>query len=104
MSITVDPIRPCIGAIVHADRAALCNDDTVRAVRDALETHHVLVFPRIHLTDEEQLAFTDRLGTRVNYARNFPNSDVPMEDVYRVSFDSTHNDSKEFVQGTFFWH
>jgi len=104
MSITVEPIKPAIGAVVHVDRARLCDAETVRAVREALEKHSVLVFPRLDLTDAEQLAFTDSLGTRVNFPRYMPNSSRRMDDIYRVGFDDTFDDRKEFVQGTFFWH
>ena len=104
MNVTVDPIKPAIGAIVHVDRSALCEESTVRAVEAAIEQHSVLVFPRLNLTDDEQLAFTDRLGTRVNYTQNVSNTDAPAQGVYRVSFDAALNNRKEFVQGTFFWH
>ncbi len=104
MRIAVEPIKPSIGGIVHVDRAALCDEDVVHTIKDALEERSVLVFPRIGLTDEEQLAFTDRLGTRVNFARNFRDPGIPVPDVYQVSFDAAYNDRKEFVQGTYFWH
>src|SRR5579871_4206577 len=104
MSVTVNAIKPSIGATLQVDRAALLEQSTVRSVEEALQQYSVLVFPRLGLTDEEQLAFTDRLGTRVNHARRASNAGAPIEDVYRVGFDSTLNDRKEFVQGTFFWH
>lgn len=104
MRIAVEPIKPSIGGVVHVDRAALCDEDVVHTIKDALEDRSVLVFPRIGLSDAEQIAFTDTLGTRVNYARNFRDTQVPIPDVYQVSFDAALNDRKEFVQGTYFWH
>jgi hypothetical protein len=34
-------------------------------VLDEIEERGVLVFPRVNLSDAEQLAFTDKLGTRL---------------------------------------
>jgi alpha-ketoglutarate-dependent taurine dioxygenase len=60
----------------------------------------VLVFPRISLNDEEQLALTDRLGTRVNFIRRMGSA----SDVYKITLDPKVEPFPEYVQGTFFWH
>ena len=67
MSVTIEAIKPHIGGIVHADKAQLCDDDVVQACKDALEDRGVLVFPKINLTNAEQLAFTDKFGLRVKF-------------------------------------
>ena len=66
MRAKIEPLTPHTGALVQVERAHLCDDEVVRACLDALETRGVLVFPRIGLSDDEQLAFTDKLGPRVN--------------------------------------
>lgn len=101
MALTVTNIKPHIGAIVEVDRRSLQNDAVVAQCRELLERRGVLVFPRIGLTDAEQLAFTDRLGTRVDFARLDPNDD---SGIYRISLDPSHNPQAEYVQATFFWH
>ena len=68
-TIRIEKVKPHIGGIVHVSKEHLLDDQTVAAVREALEDRGVLVFPRINLTDAEQLAFTDKLGTRLNYTR-----------------------------------
>ena len=40
-----------------------------RQCMELLDKYHVLVFPRINLTDEEQLTFTDSLGKRLNFSK-----------------------------------
>ena len=101
----IEPIKPHIGGIVHVAKDRLLDDDTVAAVREALEQRGVLVFPRLSLTDAEQLAFTDRLGTRLNYTRKAPGSGAADdEDVYAVTLDKKINMQPEYVLGTFFWH
>ena len=72
MTITIEPVKPAIGGIVHVDRARLLDDETVQAARAALEDRGVLVFPRANLSDEEQLAFTDKFGKRVKFTGTVP--------------------------------
>lgn len=104
MSVTVEAIRPLIGGLVRVDKGRLCGQEMVETVQAALEDRGVLVFPEIHLTDEEQLAFTDRLGARVNFTRRVPGSDATAQDVYKVTLDKEVNDEPDYVLGTFFWH
>jgi alpha-ketoglutarate-dependent taurine dioxygenase len=104
MSIRVEELKPQFGSIVHADKSALLDADTVARCRELLEQRGVLVFPRISLTDTEQLAFTDRLGTRVNYTRSVPGGTAAEADVYKITLDPEINLQPEYVQGTFFWH
>lgn len=104
MGVTIEKIKPWIGGIVHADRKELLDDEVVATVREALEDRGVLVFPRIGLSDEEQLAFTDRLGTRVNFTRSVPGGSGGTPDVYKITLDEEINNEPEYVLGTYFWH
>ena len=102
--IEIEPAKALVGGIVHVDRAHLCDDDVVQTCRAALEERGVLVFPRMNLTDEEQLALTDKMGPRVNFTRTAPGGDQETQDVYKITLDPEENDRPEYVQGTFFWH
>jgi alpha-ketoglutarate-dependent taurine dioxygenase len=103
--VDIERIKPHIGGIVHVTKDHLLDDQTIAAVHDALEDRGVLVFPRLNLTDAEQLAVTDKLGTRLNYNRKAPGSDAAdEEDVYAVTLDKKINYQPEYVLGTFFWH
>ncbi|HTV94770.1 MAG TPA: TauD/TfdA family dioxygenase [Steroidobacteraceae bacterium] len=103
--VRIEPIKPHIGGIVHVTKEHLLDEQTIALVREALEQRGVLVFPRIHLSDTEQLAFTDRLGKRVNYNRKAPGSGAAgEEDVYTITLDKEINTQPEYVLGTFFWH
>ena len=104
-TIRIEPIKAHIGGIVHVTREHLLDDQTSAAVREALEDRGVLVFPRMNLTDAEQLAFTDKLGKRLNYTRKAPGSGTADEkDVYTITLDKEINTQPEYVLGTFFWH
>jgi alpha-ketoglutarate-dependent taurine dioxygenase len=104
MSVKIKPIKPHVGARVLVDKKDLCAPETVEAVRAALEKHGVLVFPQINVSDQEQLAFTDSLGARVNFTKRVPGSDVTAEDVYKITLDRKINTEPDYVLGTFFWH
>lgn len=103
-TVRIEPVKQHIGGIVHVTKEHLLDAETVAAVREALEDRSVLVFPRLHLTDAEQVAFTDRLGKRGSYTQKAPGNDVSSKDVYTVTLDKKLNTQPEYVLGTFFWH
>jgi alpha-ketoglutarate-dependent taurine dioxygenase len=104
-TVRIESIKPHIGGLVHVSKEHLLDDQTVVAVREALEQRGVLVFPRMNLTDAEQLAFTDKLGKRLNYNQKAPGAGADGEkDVYTITLDKKVNTQPEYVLGTFFWH
>jgi len=104
-TVRIEKIKPHIGGIVHVTKEHLLDDQTAAAVHEALEDRGILLFPRMNLTDAEQVAFTDKLGKRVNYNRKAPGSGASEEeDVYTVTLDKKINTQPEYVLGTFFWH
>jgi alpha-ketoglutarate-dependent taurine dioxygenase len=93
--VSFQPIKQHIGSLVNVAKETLCDDDVVSACLEALESRGVLVFPKLGLNDEQQLAFTDKLGTRVNFTK---------EAVYEITLDPKINLEPEYILGTFFWH
>lgn len=104
MTIKFTPAKPLVGSVAEVDKRDLCDDEVIERIRHELENRGVLVFPRIDVTDQEQLAFTDRLGARVNFTRRVPGSDISAEDVYKITLDKSLNTEPDYVLGTFFWH
>jgi alpha-ketoglutarate-dependent taurine dioxygenase len=104
MDFKVENIKPALGAIVHVDKSALTDDEVAKRCAELLEERGVLVFPKINVTDAEQLAFTDKLGARVNFTKTVAGGDVDTQDVYTISLDPKRNPEPEYVLGTFFWH
>lgn len=105
MSVTIEPVKPGIGGIVHVDRAHLLDDATVAVCKQALEDRGVLVFPQANLTDEEQLAFTDKFGKRVKFTGTVPGGEGRASDeLYQITLDEEVNIEPDYVLGTFFWH
>src|ERR1700722_13132968 len=104
-AVHIEKVKPHIGGIVHVSKEHLFDEATAGAVREALEDRGVLIFPRLSLTDTEQLAFTDRLGKRLNYNSKAPGAGADGEkDVYTITLDKKVNFQPEYVLGTFFWH
>lgn len=63
MPITVTPLGPVFGARIGGVKLAGDMDDaTFAAIRAAFDAHSVLVFSDQHLSDEEQIAFSQRFG------------------------------------------
>ena len=61
--ITITPLHPCLGARVDGvDLARPMDDAAFRRISDAFQEHSVLVFHGQRLTDEEQMAFSQRFG------------------------------------------
>ena len=104
MAVSVRSIKPNIGAIIEVERARLLDEAVVAKCLELLEERVVVVFPRIGLTDAEQLAFTDSLGTRVNFTRGLRTTSDIDPDIYRVTLDPKLTPEPEYVQATFFWH
>jgi len=102
--VIVEPIKPAIGAVVHAPRQAFKDPAFARYCMELVERHSALVFPKANLTDEEQLAFTDLLGERVNFTTSVPGGDHAAQDVYTITLDPTLNNEPEYVYGSMFWH
>jgi alpha-ketoglutarate-dependent taurine dioxygenase len=89
-------ITPRIGTEIRADKAALLSGDHAGAIRELLEQRGVLVFPKIGFTDEEQIAFTETLGTFAAEHRG--------EKLYKVSLDSKVNKQADYLKGSLYWH
>lgn len=103
--LTIEKIKPHIGGVVHVDKAHLCDDDVVAACKEALEDRGVLVFPRMNLTDAEQLTFTDKFGERVKFTGTVPGGENKDDnELYKITLDKEFNSEPDYVYGTWFWH
>lgn len=104
MSLNVEIIKPHIGARVHADRKALLSGSAGKELLALVEERGVIVFPRIGLTDAEQLILTEHMGGRSTYSDHAKIADVDTKGVYTVTLDPKENPNPDYVHGTFFWH
>jgi len=104
MAIRYEDVKPMIGARVHAQKSDFLDPEFARECLELLGQKAVLVFPEIGLTDEEQIAFTDMLGIRSDFARRVPDKDGEESDIYRVTLDPEVKEDTQYVLATYFWH
>jgi alpha-ketoglutarate-dependent taurine dioxygenase len=94
--LAFEAIKPNIGARVLNGKDDLLGSAIAGELMDLLERHGVLVFPQIHFTDDEHVAFTCTLG---KFAR-----ELRGEEIYKVSLDTGQNVTAEYLKAAFFWH
>ncbi|WP_454798466.1 TauD/TfdA dioxygenase family protein [Novosphingobium lindaniclasticum] len=94
-AFTVQTVKPLIGAVVDTSREALLAGTHAEEIRQLLDERGVLVFPKVHFTDEEQVQFTRTLGNFVPEMHG---------DIFKISMDKAVNPQADYVKGAFYWH
>lgn len=89
-------LTPRIATEIRADKDSLLDGVHADTIRELLERRGVLVFPQVHLTDGEQVAFTETLGTPATERRG--------EQVYNVTLDTAVNKRADYLKGSLYWH
>jgi alpha-ketoglutarate-dependent taurine dioxygenase len=95
-TLTTRDLTPRIATEVRADKQDLLSGVHAAALRELLERRGVLVFPEIHFTDAEHVAFTETLGTLATERDGEP--------VYNVTLDTTVNKQADYLKGSLYWH
>jgi alpha-ketoglutarate-dependent taurine dioxygenase len=92
-----EQIKPTIGSRVLNTKQELLQGSLASELRDLLEQRGVLVFPEIHFSDDEQIAFTKTLGTF--------QPERSGGSVFKVTLDTKENPySAEYLKGSLYWH
>jgi alpha-ketoglutarate-dependent taurine dioxygenase len=89
-------ITPRIATEIRADKQTLLGGKHASEIRALLEQRGVLVFPQIDFSDDEQISFTQTLGSFAPELRG--------EKVYKVTLDSKVNDQADYLKGSLYWH
>ncbi len=101
MTVTLQtrPLGSVGAEVVDLERDRLLHDSALpAAVMGALEEFGVLVFRRLGIDDETQIAFSKRLD---DVAKTEP---APAPLIYVVSQDPAKTHTAEYTKGTFAWH
>lgn len=100
--LTINKLTDSVGAEVSGvDAGRLATDDLLAdAVLAALEDNGVLVFPRLCLEPEAQVAFCRRLG-EVDHSSD---GHHPVAGIYPITLDQSKNASAAYLRATFDWH
>jgi alpha-ketoglutarate-dependent taurine dioxygenase len=89
-------LLPRIATEINADKEALLSGVHAPTIRALLDQRGVLVFPKIGFTDDEQIAFTETLGTFA--------PENSGEKLYKVSLDEGVNRQADYLKGSLYWH
>lgn len=97
-------LRPLIGTAIEADTDALISGRFANEIRVSLDERGVLVFPGVGFDDEQQIAFTQTLGTQAFENNAVPQANGERQAIFKVTLDPTVNPIGEYLRTSFFWH
>ena len=96
MALKTNDLKPRIGTEILAGKEELLSGIHAEEIRDLLERRGVLVFPEVHFSDEEQVAFTETLGKLA--------PEMAGDEVYKVTLDTKANARSDYLKGSWYWH
>jgi alpha-ketoglutarate-dependent taurine dioxygenase len=102
MASLFQPLSPRIGAQATLRPEEILDPSFAAECLEALERFGVLVFPRIGLSDEQQVVFSSRLGDVA--PQGMPKADGSRDLVFKVTLDPKKNEAAEYLKGTIYWH
>lgn len=88
--------KPRVGSVVTIDRGDFLSGRYAVEIQRLLVERSALVFPAMHLTDEEQLQFAGTIG-QVHVL----GGDMALQN---VSMDKAINPVADYTRGAFYWH
>jgi alpha-ketoglutarate-dependent taurine dioxygenase len=88
-------LTPLVGTEVKADAESLANGRYAMKLRALLEQRGVLIFRDVHLTDAQQLAFSESLGEVVRRGESA---------IQPITLDINVSSAAEYLKGSFYWH
>lgn len=98
--LKAEEIKPGIGARVLNSKAELLSGELSVELNELLEQRGVLVFKQLHLTEKEQVTFSNQLGG------NATEIGVDGGAIFSISLDKGehHRSVIEYLKGSLFWH
>ncbi len=99
---TFRPLRPRIGAEALVTREEMLDPAFAESCLAALEKYGVLLFPKIGLTDEQQVEFSSHLGKVI--PQGPMKADGTREVVFKITLDANENNAAEYLKSTVHWH
>jgi alpha-ketoglutarate-dependent taurine dioxygenase len=102
-TIATRELEPLIGAEIELDAETLVSGRYANDIRALLDERSVLVFPKVHLDDDQQVAFTQTLGAQ---AFDFSGQEFggKRHTIFKVSLDPRVSPTADYLKASFFWH
>ena len=95
MTFAARNITPRIGVAIDSDPETLSGGRHATEIRELLEQRGAVVFPRINLTDEQQIVFARTLGGVIEQGE---------KGIFKVTLDTKENVMADYLRGTVLWH
>jgi alpha-ketoglutarate-dependent taurine dioxygenase len=95
MSFAATNLTPRIATRIDSDVPTLLSGEHAKRIRELLEQRGALVFPKLNLTDVQQIEFALTLGSVVEQGE---------KGIFKVTLDSKENSMAEYLRGTVLWH
>ena len=92
----VEHAKPKVGSVITIDRADFLSGKYAKQLQDLLVERSALVFPGMHLNDEEQLQFARTIGEVFRVGGD--------KELQNISMDPTQSSVADYTRGAFYWH
>ena len=102
----IEPINDRIGAYVKVKAADVLNEGVPEQIMAALNRYNVLVFPEVHMSDEQFVGLSDYFGEKHDLAATQDGSEVSRKGIYRIELDAEAKDKNQldYIAGNDLWH
>jgi alpha-ketoglutarate-dependent taurine dioxygenase len=105
LDIPLEPIKPELGARVLIPAEHLLDEGVPERCWSLLSDYGVLVFPRVNLSDEVQIAFSNRLGKmQESQLRSKADTTADKMGIYPVTLDPTRAKYLDYIHSNERWH
>ena len=88
--------KPLVGSVVTIDRDDFLSGRYAEDIQSLLVERSALVFPAMHLNDEEQLQFARTIGEVFLVGGD--------KELQNISMDPEINPVADYTRGAFYWH
>jgi alpha-ketoglutarate-dependent taurine dioxygenase len=96
------PLSKRVGAESTVRRDEIMDPAFIQEALESLEHYGVLVFHRLGLTDQEQVAFSSQLGQVIPQGKLNP--DGSRDVIFKITLDEKENEAAEYLKSTIHWH
>ena len=103
-TIVIEPITPRIGAYIKVAADDVLNPGVPEQIMDALNKYNVLVFPQVHMTDEQFVGLSDHFGEKHELALTQDGSEASAKGIYRIEKMDKDENQLDYIRGNDLWH
>lgn len=104
MMLSIEPITPEIGAFIHVAADDAVAPGVAAQLLQALNRYHVLVFPQVHMSDDQFLGLTTAMGEKHDNGVHRDGSEASNKGLFRVALDKDEKLQRDIIKANDFWH